>query len=121
MLGSSLLMGTGTVTPWAPLVVALPILTAAVVAVVVLASNNRDRQGAEEHTGLIHRDETKTGAVASSTSTAKTTRFSFRVGSVWMDTQLRQPQGSDASSRRGRADRPAGHPPFWRLTPTEAS
>jgi len=59
MLGSSLLMGTGTVTPWAPLVVALPILTAAVAAVVVLARNNRERQDAEERTGLIHRDDDK--------------------------------------------------------------
>jgi uncharacterized membrane protein len=59
MLGSSLLMWTRTVTPWAPLVVALPILTAAVAAVVVLARNNRERQDAEERTGLIHRDDDK--------------------------------------------------------------
>jgi uncharacterized membrane protein len=59
MLGSSLLMWTGTVTPWAPLVIVLPILTAAVVAVVILARNNRERNDAEEDTGLIHRDDDK--------------------------------------------------------------
>jgi len=57
MLGASLLMWTGTVTPWAPLVVVLPILTAVVVAVVVLARNNRERDGDEEDTGLTHRDD----------------------------------------------------------------
>ncbi len=40
MLGSSLLMWSGTVTSWAPLVVVFPILAGVVVAVVVLA--NRD-------------------------------------------------------------------------------
>lgn len=59
MLGSSLLMWTGTVTPWAPLVIVLPILTAAVVAVVILARNSRERNDAEEDTGLIHRDDDK--------------------------------------------------------------
>ena len=59
MLGSSLLMWTGTVTPWAPLVIVLPILTAAVVAVVILARNNRERNDAEDDTGLIHRDDDK--------------------------------------------------------------
>ena len=59
MLGSSLLMWTGTVTPWAPLVVALPILAAVVVAVVVLARNNRERDEGEENTGLTHRDDDK--------------------------------------------------------------
>jgi uncharacterized membrane protein len=59
MLGSSLLMWTGTVTPWAPLVVALPILTAVVVAIVVMARNNRERDEGEEDTGLIHRDDDK--------------------------------------------------------------
>ena len=43
MLGSSLLMWTGTVSPWAGLVVALPILAAVGVAIVVLARNNRER------------------------------------------------------------------------------
>ena len=59
MLGSSLLMWTGTVTPWAPLVVALPILAAVVVAVVVLAGNNRERNEGEQPTGLTHRDDDK--------------------------------------------------------------
>jgi uncharacterized membrane protein len=59
MLGSSLLMWTGTVTSWAPLVVVLPILTAVVVAVVVLARNNRERDEGEEDTGLTHRDDDK--------------------------------------------------------------
>ncbi len=59
MLGSSLLMWTGTVTPWAPLVVVLPILAAVVVAVAILARNNRERNDAEEDTGLIHRDDDK--------------------------------------------------------------
>lgn len=60
MLGSSLLMWTGTVTPWAPLVVALPILAAVVVAVVVLARNNRELDEAGEvDTGLTHRDDDK--------------------------------------------------------------
>ena len=57
MLGSSLLMWTGTVTAWAPLVVVLPILAAVVVAVVVVATNNRERDVGEEDTGLIHRDD----------------------------------------------------------------
>jgi uncharacterized membrane protein len=57
MLGSSLLMWTGTVTSWAPLMVVVPILTAVVVAVVVLARNNRERDGNEAATGLTHRDD----------------------------------------------------------------
>ncbi|MCI4660075.1 DUF1648 domain-containing protein [Cryobacterium zhongshanensis] len=58
MLGSSALMWTGTVTPWAPLVVALPILIAVVVLVLVLARNNRDRgDDVEPDTGLTHRDD----------------------------------------------------------------
>jgi len=57
MLGASLLMWTGTITPWAPLVVALPILTAVVVAVVVLARNNRERADGDPDTGLTHRDD----------------------------------------------------------------
>lgn len=59
MLGASLLMWTGTVTAWAPLVVVLPILTAAVVAIVVLAKNNRVRDEEEPDTGLTHRDDDK--------------------------------------------------------------
>jgi uncharacterized membrane protein len=57
MLGSSLLMWTGTVISWAPLVVALPILVAVVVAVVVLARNNLAGDEAEEVTGMTHRDD----------------------------------------------------------------
>ena len=59
MLGSSLLMWTGTVTVWAKLVVVLPILAAVVVAVVVLARNNRERDEGEEDTGLTHWDDDK--------------------------------------------------------------
>lgn len=59
MLGSSLLMWTGTVTPWAPLVIVLPILAAVAVAVVVLARNNRERDEGEEDTGLTHREDDK--------------------------------------------------------------
>lgn len=59
MLGACLLMWTGTVTSLAPVVVVLPILTAVVVAVIVLATNNRERGVAEEGTGLIHRDDDK--------------------------------------------------------------
>jgi len=53
MLGS--LMWTGTVTPWAGLVIALPVLAA----VVVLARNNRERDEGERDTGLTHRDDDK--------------------------------------------------------------
>ena len=59
MLGSSLLMWTGTVTSWAPMVVVLPILAAVVVAVVVLAKNNREPDEGQEDTGLTHRDDDK--------------------------------------------------------------
>lgn len=59
MLGASLLMWTGTVTSWAPLVVALPILVAVAVALVVLARNNRERDADEKDTGLTHRDDDK--------------------------------------------------------------
>jgi Ca2+/Na+ antiporter len=59
MLGSSLLMWTGTVTSWAPLVVVLPILAAVVVAVVVLARHNRERDEGEEDTGLTHWEDDK--------------------------------------------------------------
>ncbi|HEY3609998.1 MAG TPA: DUF5808 domain-containing protein [Pseudonocardiaceae bacterium] len=59
MLGSSLLMWTGTVTSWAPLVVVLPILAGVVVAVVFLARNNRVRDEGEQDTGLTHRDDDK--------------------------------------------------------------
>lgn len=57
MLGSSLLMWTGTVTSWAPLMIVLPILAAVAVAVVALARNNRARDEPEEDTGLTHRDD----------------------------------------------------------------
>lgn len=57
MLGSSLLMWTGTVTSWGPLVIVLPILVAVVVAVVVLARNNLAPDEGEAITGLTHRDD----------------------------------------------------------------
>jgi uncharacterized membrane protein len=57
LLGSSLLMWTGTVISWAPLVVVVPILAGVVVAVVILARNNLERGEATEVTGLIHRDD----------------------------------------------------------------
>ena len=59
MLGSSLLMWTGTVTAWAPWVVVLPILAGVAVAIVVLARNNRERDEGEGDTGLTHRDDDK--------------------------------------------------------------
>jgi uncharacterized membrane protein len=59
LLGLSLLMWTGAVTPWSPLVVVVPILAAVVIAVVVLARNNRARNEGEQDTGLIHRDDDK--------------------------------------------------------------
>lgn len=59
MLGLSLLMWTGTVTSWARLVVVLPILAAVVVAIVVLARNNRGRDEGEKDTGLTRRDDDK--------------------------------------------------------------
>jgi uncharacterized membrane protein len=59
MLGSSLLMWTGTVTAWAPFVVVLPILAGVAVAVVVLARNNRERADGEADSGLTHRDDDK--------------------------------------------------------------
>ncbi|GAB2755712.1 DUF1648 domain-containing protein [Sinomonas soli] len=57
MLGSSLLMWTGTATPWAHAVVALPILAAVAVAAVVLARNNREPDEGDEDTGISHRDD----------------------------------------------------------------
>ncbi|PVZ54466.1 DUF1648 domain-containing protein [Arthrobacter sp. H-02-3] len=59
MLGSSLLRWTGTVTRWAPLMVVLPVLAAVVVAIMVLAGNNRERDEGEKDTGLTHRDDDK--------------------------------------------------------------
>ncbi|MEV5721935.1 DUF5808 domain-containing protein [Amycolatopsis mediterranei] len=59
MLGSSLLMWTGTVTSWAPLVVVAPILAGVIVAIVVLARHNREQEPSEEGTGLVHRDDDK--------------------------------------------------------------
>jgi uncharacterized membrane protein len=59
LLGLSLLKWTGTVISWAPLVLVIPILGAAVVAVVVLARNNRVRDAGEHDTGLTHRDDDK--------------------------------------------------------------
>jgi uncharacterized membrane protein len=57
ILGSSLLMWTGTVTRWAPLVVVLPILSAVAVSIVTLARHNRERMDNEEATGLTHHDD----------------------------------------------------------------
>ncbi|WP_163567989.1 DUF1648 domain-containing protein [Fodinicola feengrottensis] len=59
MLGSSLLMWTGTVTRWASLVVVIPILAGVTVAIVVLARNSRQRDDGEPDTGLTHRDDDK--------------------------------------------------------------
>ncbi|MFG1644623.1 DUF1648 domain-containing protein [Amycolatopsis sp. NPDC049252] len=59
MLGSSLLMWTGTVTAWAPLVVVLPVLAGVVVVIVLLAKNSRARDEGEPETGLTHRDDDK--------------------------------------------------------------
>ena len=59
MLGSSLLMWTGTITTWAPLAVVIPVMAGVLVAVVVLARNNRDRDARDEGTGLTHRDDDK--------------------------------------------------------------
>lgn len=51
LLGSALLMWTGTVTSWAPVVVVVPVLTGVVVAVVVLARINRDPDDGAPDTG----------------------------------------------------------------------
>jgi uncharacterized membrane protein len=59
MLGSSLLMWTGTVTVWAKLVIVLPILAADLVAVMILARNNRVPDEGEQDTGLTHWDDDK--------------------------------------------------------------
>jgi uncharacterized membrane protein len=59
MMGAALLMWTGTVTPWAPLAVALPVLAAVVITVVVLARHNVERDEVGEGTGLTHRDDDK--------------------------------------------------------------
>lgn len=59
MLGSSLLMWTGTITAWSRLVVVVPILAGVVVSIVVLVRNNRERDSGEgeRDTGLSHRDD----------------------------------------------------------------
>lgn len=57
LMGSSLLMWTGTVTRWAPLVIVIPVLASVVATVTVLARNNRDRAENGEETGLTHRDD----------------------------------------------------------------
>jgi uncharacterized membrane protein len=59
MLASSLLMWSGTITRWAPLAVVIPVLAGVLVAVIVLARNNRDWDAVEEGTGLVHRDDDK--------------------------------------------------------------
>ena len=58
MLASSLLTWTGTVTALAQLVVVIPILLGVAIAIIVLARNNREpADGAEQDTGLAHRDD----------------------------------------------------------------
>lgn len=57
LMGSSLLMWTGTVSRWAPLVIVIPVLASVAGAVTVLARNNRDRAENGEDTGLTHRDD----------------------------------------------------------------
>ena len=57
MLGTSLLMWTGTVTAWAPAVVVVPILAGVAVAITVLARHNRVRVENNEDTGIAHRDD----------------------------------------------------------------
>lgn len=57
LMGSSLLIWTGTVTRWAPLVIVIPVLASVAAAVTVLARNNRDRGENGEDTGLTHRDD----------------------------------------------------------------
>ncbi|WP_433042682.1 DUF1648 domain-containing protein [Dactylosporangium sp. CS-033363] len=56
MLGSSLIMWTGTVARWSALVIVVPILAAVAVTVTILARNNRDRSEGED-TGMVHRDD----------------------------------------------------------------
>lgn len=57
LMGSSLLMWTGTVSRWAPLVIVIPVLASVAATITVLARNNRDRGGNGEDTGLTHRDD----------------------------------------------------------------
>lgn len=57
LMGSSLLMWTGTVSRWAPLVIVIPVLVSVAATITVLARNNRDRGGNGEDTGLTHRDD----------------------------------------------------------------
>jgi uncharacterized membrane protein len=59
LMGSSLLMWTGTATPLAPLVIVLPVLAAVVAAVVAMARHNREPLEGERDTGLTHRDDDK--------------------------------------------------------------
>ncbi|MFF2244374.1 DUF1648 domain-containing protein [Arthrobacter sp. NPDC058130] len=122
MLGSSLLMWTGTVTSWSPLVVALPILAAVVVTVVILARNNRDPDGSEADTGLTHRDDDTywRGGLFYINREDHALLVPRRFG-IGMDPELRQPQGGDAPGRSLRTDLPGDHRSFRRLTPTVAS
>jgi uncharacterized membrane protein len=83
MLGSSLLMWTGTVTSWAQLVVVLPILAAVVVAVVILARNNRERDEGEKDTGVTHRDDDQHWRGGLFYINRKDPRCWLRAGSVW--------------------------------------
>lgn len=58
LLGASLLMWTGTVVRWAPLVVVVPVLAGVLATVVVLARHNRGPDPQPDgDTGLVHRDD----------------------------------------------------------------
>ncbi|WP_285243155.1 DUF5808 domain-containing protein [Pseudarthrobacter sp. fls2-241-R2A-127] len=59
MMGSSLLMWTGTRAHWAAVVVVVPVLAGVGLAMVVLARYNREPQGTARETGLTHRDDDK--------------------------------------------------------------
>jgi uncharacterized membrane protein len=57
MMGASLLMWTGTRTPWAALAVVVPVLAGVGLSMVVLARHNREPVGTARETGLTHRDD----------------------------------------------------------------
>ncbi len=59
LLGSALLMWTGTVTAWAPAVIVVPILAGVAVTITVLGRHNRVRVENDEDTGIAHRDDDK--------------------------------------------------------------
>ena len=100
MLASSLLMWSGTVTVWAPLVVVIPIMAGVLVALIVLARNNRDWNAAEEGTGLVHRDDDKHwrgGLIYINRSRPRVVRPPALRNRL--DDQRRQPAGRDAPGR----------------------